>query len=505
MLYRLELENFKPFGEPQVLPLSRITLLYGPNSGGKSSVIQALLLLKQSVEENAPGSSSLIPRGHLIDLGSYLSLVHRHDLAREVRFCLHYDRIPSRRVVWAPPRDHSRSLELTFGSAKSLGSRKLDSSELRLTRYLLDDGSQLDVRVKGHLRASESAATAARGGPSDHDFEWADERSRRSLADYEWKLRRRRRSMLHRPLEDDAEPENGVDRDALIASMEEARLRPLAMLPAGVVPGAKARAVDSGAAARWSYGVGRVLEGMAWEFSELLGGVRYLGPLRAYPERHYVVSGGDSGSVGPRGERTPEVLYRRRKSLAGQVNRWFERLEIPYKLSLKSVADKVAGDIVIMQLVDRRTSTPVAPSDVGFGIGQLLPIVVEGCVAGGKILCVEQPEIHLHPRLQAHVADLLIETSAPDDRGNYASVRGGTANQWIVETHSEALILRIQRRIREGLLSPGDVSVLYVEPVEGRGSVVLPLHLSDDGGFLDEWPGGFFEESYREMLGEDRA
>jgi predicted ATPase len=64
-----------------------------------------------------------------------------------------------------------------------------------------------------------------------------------------------------------------------------------------------------------------------------------------------------------------------------------------------------------MTLTDTRTRVLVSPSDVGFGIGQLLPIIVEGVIAQGRVICVEQPEIHLHPRLQAHVADFLIATA----------------------------------------------------------------------------------------------
>ena len=73
-------------------------------------------------------------------------------------------------------------------------------------------------------------------------------------------------------------------------------------------------------------------------------------------------------------------------------------------------------------------------------------------------------------------------------------------NQWIVETHSEALLLRLQRRIREGKLSPTSVSVLYVQPAGRNGAEILRLRIDASGEFVDEWPDGFFEESYREMF-----
>ena len=73
--------------------------------------------------------------------------------------------------------------------------------------------------------------------------------------------------------------------------------------------------------------------------------------------------------------------------------------------------------------------------------------------------------------------------------------------QWLVETHSENLLLRIQRRVRSGTISAEDVCVLYVLP--GRsGAQVLRLRLDESGKFLDEWPDGFFEEGFREVFGD---
>ena len=168
------------------------------------------------------------------------------------------------------------------------------------------------------------------------------------------------------------------------------------------------------------------------------------------------------------------------------------------------MGDRVTGELIALTLKDKYSGLSVGPSDVGFGIGQLLPIIVQGVVShesGGAILCVEQPEIHLHPRLQAHIADLLIETiKPPETESDLPTGASGINNQWIVETHSDVLMLRLQRRIREKTLSHEDVSVLYVHPIEGGGSTVVPLRLDTNGDFIDEWPDGFFEEGFNEMM-----
>jgi predicted ATPase len=117
-----------------------------------------------------------------------------------------------------------------------------------------------------------------------------------------------------------------------------------------------------------------------------------------------------------------------------------------------------------------------------------------------KIVAIEQPEIHLHPGLQAELGDLFIE-----------SALGERKNTFILETHSEHLILRIMRRMREtakgrlpeGMLPvrPEDVAIIYVEPAGKQlPSVARVIRLDQAGDLIDEWPGGFFEEGYRETF-----
>jgi predicted ATPase len=198
----------------------------------------------------------------------------------------------------------------------------------------------------------------------------------------------------------------------------------------------------------------------------------------------------------------PHLLYRRRREVLPKIDDWFCRFNIPYKIDIKSVGDDLTDGIITVVLTDRKYIT-IIPSDVGFGIGQLLPIIVEGTVSVGKLICVEQPEIHLHPRLQAHIADFLIDsakTQAAPMSTPRAPRRDVGGNQWIVETHSEALMLRFQRRIKEKAIPPDFLSVLYVEPTQ-FGSRVLTIGLDEDGNFTDEWPDGFFEEGFNEIFG----
>jgi predicted ATPase len=145
----------------------------------------------------------------------------------------------------------------------------------------------------------------------------------------------------------------------------------------------------------------------------------------------------------------------------------------------------------------------VAPSDVGVGISQMVPVVV-GCLRDNPgVLAIEQPELHVHPAIQVGLGDLFIRASQPAE-GYPTPIK-----TLLVETHSEHIMLRLLRRIRESStdeLPPGliplradDVAVTYVESSDD-GVRFRPLKVSSDGDFLDQWPKGFFEERAEELF-----
>jgi len=219
--------------------------------------------------------------------------------------------------------------------------------------------------------------------------------------------------------------------------------------------------------------------------------VSYLGPMRQAPERLHVLSGEPVRGSGSRGQHVVDLLARR-PSVLRDVNQWFTKLEIPYDLDIRTVTDKAVagaiGEVHCLLLRDRRTGVEVAPTDVGFGIGQVLPIVVESVISREGTLCIEQPEIHLHPALQAKLGELFADR-----------VQKGH-QQFVLETHSEHLILRLQRLVRRGTLRPDQLAVLHVgaDP-DGQGRI-RHLRLGENGDFLDEWPNGFFDERFDELF-----
>lgn len=170
-----------------------------------------------------------------------------------------------------------------------------------------------------------------------------------------------------------------------------------------------------------------------------------------------------------------------------QSDRWVEEMVAARSEALQHLV-----------LIDKRTGTQVSHRDVGIGVSQVLPVLVSAYASKNKLLAIEQPEIHLHPALQAELGDVFLE-----------SALGDNDNTFLIETHSEHLLLRIMRRMREtdaGELDdslpdvhPEDVMVLFVQP-DGPQSIIRQMPLNERGELVKAWPGGFFEEGLREIF-----
>jgi predicted ATPase len=150
-----------------------------------------------------------------------------------------------------------------------------------------------------------------------------------------------------------------------------------------------------------------------------------------------------------------------------------------------------------LSLVDA-AGLQLQPQDVGVGISQVLPVVVAAQDINASVVCIEQPELHIHPSVQVGLGDLFID----------GALNNGLS--FLIETHSEHLIMRLQRRIREtsrgelpdhqSSVEATDVNVICVGRDETGVAFATSIALDEDGKFLDRWPTGFFPERMREAL-----
>ena len=218
--------------------------------------------------------------------------------------------------------------------------------------------------------------------------------------------------------------------------------------------------------------------------------ITYLGPLRDYPERTYVRGGGVPVSVGYMGSQALPLVYLRSKKrgdkLSQNVADWLRLANLCQNL-IFAPEGRTHFRPKITGLYEEKDDLP----DTGFGISQVLPVVVALLSANkGSVVCLEQPELHLHPFAATRLADLF----------SMGAKRGVTS---IVETHSEHLLIRMQRLVAEGKVSPDQVAIYFFEKGP-EGATLRPMSINRDGA-LENAPEGFFSEDYQELVEMQRS
>jgi len=423
---KLRLRNFKCFADSEDIPLAPLTVIFGRNNSGKSSILQSLLILRQTLDSPEYGPRLDLRGPHYV-AGSYFDIVHQHRAKKNVVMTFDVE-LPT---ATAPAR-----IELEFTSDEpqparlsrlSVAHESIDPLEISRGR---GKGGPYQLSINGKSQGLESQA-----------------KFRFPLAQFFPVI--------------DKEPKK---------------------------PGRPSqRREDSRDVAR------RALEGL----EAVLRRMRAVGPFRTPPERRYEYQGRVPEQIDAMGRNVVYALIedrarrgKKRGELFRSVNKWLETVGKVRISSLRRISP--TARIFEMRVKDTGSGRWANFADVGFGIGQALPVLVEGLrTPPGETFVVQEPEIHLHPDAQLGMADFLVSLAK-------------TGRNVIVETHSESLLLRIRHRIVSGgrgrkRLPENELSLIVVRAREDGSSYVTPLEV-DSMAQIRNWPEGFMEETTEERM-----
>ena len=234
----------------------------------------------------------------------------------------------------------------------------------------------------------------------------------------------------------------------------------------------------------------------------------YLGPLRTKTDRLYSWSGITPSGVGYSGENTVAAILASRG----------RKINFGYKKATKPLERIVAESLKHMGLIEDFKVNAISEQrqdyevklrtkgskdwvdlpDVGFGISQVLPVLVQCFYAPpGSIILMEQPEIHLHPSAQSALADVMIDVINSREKGEDRNI------QLIIETHSEHFLRRMQRRIAENAIPQEKVSA-YFANITKTPATLEPLQI-DNFGNIQNWPEKFFGDEMGDITEQAKA
>lgn len=436
MLTQFRYKNFKSWQDTGQLKLAPITGFFGTNSSGKTSLLQGLLLMKQTIESS--DRNQVLDFGDeskYVDLGSAGEAIFGHSPGTlEFGF------------------DWNLSEPLVVKNPENPGERLFEGDSMRFSTEI-EFAEPKVVRVrKLHYELGEHEFNMVRkNGNADFGLEYQGNRP------FSFKREDGRKWPVPAPVKFYGFPDqvNGYFRNA--GFLFDCQL----------------------------------------ELEKLFQRLFYLGPLRENPKRQYKWNGSEPGDMGQRGEQAIDAIlisesrgnrispgFRKRQMLLGEyVALKLKELGLIYSFEIRQIEGSSFYQVWVKR---NESSSEVLITDVGFGVSQILPVITLCFYAPkGSIILIEQPEIHLHPSVQAGLADIFID--AIKNRGV----------QIILESHSEHLLRRLQRRLAEERIGPSDLNLYFCESVRGR-SEIRPLEL-DEFGTIKNWPKDFFGDEMGEI------
>lgn len=454
MLKKLSLKNFKGISVLSDLEFKPITILCGTNSSGKSSILKSILLAMQSAESQS-NDSPLLFNGKYTKLGAFFDVIHNHDLKKEMLLSYTFNFLDLQEQI----RKYkiSRMIKDFFNIENfkdkenavtfSLGFKCLNS-EIILSSFSISND-----KVKIFLEHCK-----------DNKYKLICN----NIFTYE---KRKENSGL--TLETDVE--------LMYINSINPRIK---------ISAANTSSQDDFANARY---IDMTCHYSSVIFQILLEQISYLGPLRKEPVRRYIYEE-EISSIGCRGENAAYIyskvkenkvksFFYNTKKNTFEMNEYKFSTALNKWLSQMNIIDFDNNQMkeIIRLNVKNSSGVKVDISDVGFGVSQILPILIEGLrMESGQTLLLEQPEIHLHPKLQMQITDFFIAMALNN-------------KNTIIETHSEHLIKRLVRRSLEDDSISELINIYFINENSEFEKIIIDKHKG-----IINWPKDFFDQAVEE-------
>jgi hypothetical protein len=565
MITGITIQNFKGIRDRVTLDFRPITLLFGANSAGKSTILHALHYAREIFERHNLDADQTIAGGKYVDLGGFQHFVNRRD--REG--VLHTDQQLRLRIDMAVTAKDLPSFDANFDLMSELLEMEFDSLlneiqtaavELTIgwsivencpyvasTTVFYNDVELAQIVTPQNLRGfavkftkmipdADNAGNMQEVSTLDHPClrQVGDTRrgeSQRTFFDRDSVLQAALAfcgEMLS-PKGDRIEGSGRGDALPNLDSHLDFDLEPFT--PLGDSEHDEAGASRINVAHELVRAISDLVLGPCQLIRDNLKQFRYLGPLRDTPPRNFQPPRFPDASRWSSGLGAWDALQNGSDLLVDAVGSWLgdpHNLNAGCHIERRTSVELDYADPMVRALLARRafddideqlgsqlanaptssrvvivpnnTNIELRPHDVGIGISQVVPVIVTALDGSERLLAIEQPELHIHPRLQAEIADLFIEAIHKNK------------HRFIIETHSEHLILRLLRRIRETevnkapadrTLRTDELAIYYLKQEDGA-TRALEIEVDVKGEFIQPWPDDFFEIDFYERFPDAR-
>lgn len=489
MIEKLILSNFKGFKDKHEINLAPLNFVFGQNSAGKSAIVQAFSLLNQSQQDVSQEAEPLNFLGPEIDLGGFKNVIFNHDTSKELTIGLQIKNIKlkhwSEYHVLLDSYFTSTKIEFDFKwnennkecfvNALRIDLIGKDVIQVNLDRIKDPNSLTLKTIDKNSFElASKLKKLFAQIIKLSEVQEVSSYGNYPSLQKYKTYFNKKSDSELALDLEKDVITGFLSFQNNFMEFNYNSWFK---------LQEIKEKYLNTNLI---SIFVIQLLEFGLMKLSSFANIFQHIGPVRPDPERIYF-------NNSPGNKMVKELL--KESKFLQAINSTLSDMNIPYQVKVQKIVSDYhsAGEYNSLSFIDTRTNTEVSGKDIGYGISQILPIIYQTIATTfqSTFLTIEQPELHLHPRVQLELANFftkILKLEIDDDQ----------INQILIETHSENMILRIQNLVKSGVLSSDEVQIIFVGSSDNIGSWHKEIKLLPDGQLADEWPGGFFTERIEE-------